>query len=241
MEHRQPQFGHDPTRAVDPQAADASWWSDPRLSGWDRVQEAFRRDWEQTKADLAQGAGHDLHQTAGDTLKQASGDAAVPRMSQPTRPSTAADARRAKGHLVDESRKVVEAVASAQSAVEEERAQLRDRTHDLQVDLAVQYARVTDTISDATLRANRRTQKAQGKVREALLHCDGAREAWIKAEREASYGFAARAHYLQHPDWTPELETTLRGEWIQVKDGGSWDDARHGVRGGWELFQRQKH
>ncbi len=29
------------------------WWTDQHTSTWDRVKEALRRDWEQTKADLS--------------------------------------------------------------------------------------------------------------------------------------------------------------------------------------------
>ena len=47
------------------------------MSTWERVKEALRRDWNQTKKDLMIG-GRDLQQTVGDTIKQATGAEPVP-------------------------------------------------------------------------------------------------------------------------------------------------------------------
>jgi hypothetical protein len=56
-----------------------TWWDDNRESGWERVKAAFRRDWEQTKADLSGGKkGQDLNQDAGDTMRQATGKQHIP-------------------------------------------------------------------------------------------------------------------------------------------------------------------
>lgn len=50
-----------------------NWWKEETHgSAWDRVREAMRRDWQQTKHDLHMG-GHELNQTAKDTVKQISG------------------------------------------------------------------------------------------------------------------------------------------------------------------------
>lgn len=63
-----------------------SWWKDEtHASGWDRVREALRRDWQQTKHDLHVG-GHELNQTATDTVKQMSGKEALPPSDRPNRP-----------------------------------------------------------------------------------------------------------------------------------------------------------
>ena len=48
-----------------------AWWNEQYNSDWDRVKEALKRDWEQTKWDLGASTGRDLRQTALDTLKQA--------------------------------------------------------------------------------------------------------------------------------------------------------------------------
>ena len=56
-----------------------TWWDDNRESGWERMKAAFRRDWEQTKADLSGGKkGEDLNQDVGDTMRQASGKQHIP-------------------------------------------------------------------------------------------------------------------------------------------------------------------
>jgi hypothetical protein len=60
-----------------------SWWTNDYATSWDKVKEAFRRDWEQTKADLSKKAGHDLHQNIGDTVKQAAGKEAIPAKNTP--------------------------------------------------------------------------------------------------------------------------------------------------------------
>jgi hypothetical protein len=53
------------------------WWSEEHRSAWDRVKEALRRDWEQTKSDLHLG-GTDLNQDVDDTVKQAAGTQPLP-------------------------------------------------------------------------------------------------------------------------------------------------------------------
>ncbi|MDB4994855.1 MAG: hypothetical protein JWM74_2287 [Myxococcaceae bacterium] len=55
-----------------------SWWNAQTGSSWDRVKEAMRRDWEQTKHDLHVKGGHELNQGVGDTVAQASGEQAIP-------------------------------------------------------------------------------------------------------------------------------------------------------------------
>ena len=56
---------------------DPAWWTDEHSSSWERVKHAVRRDWEQTRADLAD-TGVDLNQGAGDTLRQALGTQPIP-------------------------------------------------------------------------------------------------------------------------------------------------------------------
>src|SRR5262245_701025 len=51
-----------------------SVWTDDQETAWERVKDALRRDWLQTRADFHAG-GADLDQTAKDTLKQATGRA----------------------------------------------------------------------------------------------------------------------------------------------------------------------
>ena len=45
----------------------------PEVWSWAKVRDAFRRDWEQTKANYSSQEGQRLNQSAGDTLHQALG------------------------------------------------------------------------------------------------------------------------------------------------------------------------
>jgi len=67
-----------------------SWWNDQYTSDWDRVKEALRRDWEQTKADFKVGGAVDLNQNVVDTVKQAVGEQPVPPPAVKTRADTPA-------------------------------------------------------------------------------------------------------------------------------------------------------
>ncbi len=60
------------------------WWNDKHEGTWDRVKEAMKRDWEQTKNDFSSKKGEDLNQSAGDTVKQAAGKEPIPPANQPT-------------------------------------------------------------------------------------------------------------------------------------------------------------
>ncbi len=62
-----------------------TWWNEANMTAWDRVKEAMRRDWEQTKHDLAVG-GHQLNQGVTDTVKQAMGDQKIPDPSKANPP-----------------------------------------------------------------------------------------------------------------------------------------------------------
>ena len=67
------------------------WYKPEHASAWDRVKEAFRRDWEQTKHDLHAG-GHELNQNVGDTMKQAEGKQAIPSINDANPPKVVGDA-----------------------------------------------------------------------------------------------------------------------------------------------------
>jgi hypothetical protein len=59
-----------------------SWWSNEvHGSAWDRVKEAMRRDWSQTKHEMHVG-GHETSQSVTDTLKQAAGEQHLPTINQ---------------------------------------------------------------------------------------------------------------------------------------------------------------
>lgn len=60
-----------------------SWWDNSHASAWERVKDAMKRDWEQTKQDLQLPHGHELNQGVMDTLKQAVGSEPIPPPDQP--------------------------------------------------------------------------------------------------------------------------------------------------------------
>ncbi|NUP14184.1 MAG: hypothetical protein HOW73_49755 [Polyangiaceae bacterium] len=62
---------------------DPSYFERHDLSMWDRLIEALRRDWEQTKHDFAPESGHELNQSLADTLKQAIGREPIPPADHP--------------------------------------------------------------------------------------------------------------------------------------------------------------
>jgi hypothetical protein len=61
------------------------WHQEKNSTSWDRVKEAFRRDWQQTEHHLHMG-GHELNQKASDTLKQATGKEPIPSINQANPP-----------------------------------------------------------------------------------------------------------------------------------------------------------
>ncbi|WP_437940544.1 hypothetical protein [Sorangium sp. So ce341] len=60
------------------QSINPRWWDEHKTSGWERVKEALRRDWEQTKADFTNNKGQELNQDVDDTVKQALGKQPIP-------------------------------------------------------------------------------------------------------------------------------------------------------------------
>jgi hypothetical protein len=60
-----------------------TWWSSSPPTPWDRLKEAVRRDWEQTKHDLHLRGGHELNQTIGHTWKQVTGIEPIPANERP--------------------------------------------------------------------------------------------------------------------------------------------------------------
>ena len=59
-----------------------NWYTRDDDNAWERVKEAFRRDWQQTKHDF--GAHQpDLNQNVGDTISQAAGSTPAPPANVP--------------------------------------------------------------------------------------------------------------------------------------------------------------
>lgn len=67
-------------------------------SGWERVREALRRDWEQTRHDLHVG-GHELNQGVKDTLRQIAGRQTLPPIDRPNPPRILGSFAEAEGPM----------------------------------------------------------------------------------------------------------------------------------------------
>ena len=65
---------------------DRSQSNSQRPNAWDRIKEALRRDWEQTKHEFGAKTGHELNQDIGDTLKHAVGKQPIPSDDRPNPP-----------------------------------------------------------------------------------------------------------------------------------------------------------
>ena len=59
-----------------------SWWTPENETGWNRVKQALKRDWDQTKHDWG-GREPYTNQKIGNTTRQASGKEAIPPRGQP--------------------------------------------------------------------------------------------------------------------------------------------------------------
>lgn len=59
-----------------------AWWTNEHDSAWQRVKEAFKRDWDQTRHDFG-GKQPDTAQNVKDTVKQAAGKEPIPPRGTP--------------------------------------------------------------------------------------------------------------------------------------------------------------
>ena len=63
-----------------------TWYRPEHATNWDRVKEALRRDWQQTRHDDLHVGGHELNQQATDTVKQATGKETIPSINDANPP-----------------------------------------------------------------------------------------------------------------------------------------------------------
>jgi len=68
-----------------------SWYKPEHGIEWERVKEAVRRDWQQTKHDLHMKGGHELNQKGSDTLKMAAGRESIPSINDANPPKVIGD------------------------------------------------------------------------------------------------------------------------------------------------------
>ncbi len=213
------------------------WWTERHSSAWERVKDAFRRDWMQTKSDFSVGDAQDLNQHVGDTLVQAAGTAPMPAADSKTRGSApqdaAREAARAREHMTEVTRRSEDHVADARRVIDEQRNKLSEKLSDIQDHTKQSRLEGDRKIMDATQKADEVIGRAQGKIADATAEREHAEGSWRQAEREARFGYTVR---MQHPNeaWGDALDTSLRTEWEAMGDSRSWDEARPGVRSGWE-------
>ncbi len=190
------------------------WWNEGHASAWDRVKDAFRRDWEQTRVDFASKNARNLNQGVSDTLKQVFGTAHIPPPGTKTHPS-------------DPEKAVKEADAA------------RERMIQTAEDAEKRMSQATTAIADASRTAATDIAKERTEVAEAATKRDDAAARWRQVEAEARYGFAVRT---QRPNdvWNDALEASLRTEWIALNHPGTWEDARPAIRRGWEYANRAR-
>lgn len=214
------------------------WWTDKHSSTWDRVKAALRRDWEQTKADFSSNDGAELNQEIGDTVKQSVGKQPIPPLSVKTRPDDPQDVAKHVEKQIKErgkaQEKVIEAqtdaavvqvqaqgkIASAQQAAQEKIAEVRSETSQ----------KIAEVQQKATEKVAEVRQKASEKVAEV--------KDWNQVEPAIRYGYGARTQYADSPVWDDQLESKLRHEWTQLKNGNTWEDVQPHVRHGWDAASR---
>lgn len=61
---------------------------------------------------------------------------------------------------------------------------------------------------------------------------------WNQVESAIQYGYGARLQYADSPTWDDQLESRLRHEWTQLKNGDTWEDVQPHVRHGWDAAAR---
>jgi hypothetical protein len=94
--------------------ANPSWGRSKHTGAWDRVKEAFARDWDQTKHDFSNKHGHELEQNLGDTVKQATGRAYAPPPNVPNvRPTELSKERKQAAKAAAKAAKATERAALA--------------------------------------------------------------------------------------------------------------------------------
>lgn len=105
---------------------DPPWWTPGHGTAWERVSAAFRRDWDQTKADFSVTRGRDLNQTGMDTLKQASGKEALPQDNVKTHRDTPEHAARLHERVTAVQQRDGDKIAVAGAEILHEKEQLRE-------------------------------------------------------------------------------------------------------------------
>jgi hypothetical protein len=239
METRMPQTA-DPA-PINPPNYTPAWWTDRHTSSWERVKDAFRRDWEQTKADLS-GDTWSLNQNAGDTVMQALGNEPVPPPGVKTRPTDPKDAVK---EAAGADAKAAEDAAKRNLEAAKAAAQAQVKNAERHVDAVKDAGKAREAMAKESAKAVQAIDKASANIvdeharmADAVAQRDAAVVRWRQAEQEARYGYAVRSQYPTVNTWDDALEGKLRTEWETLKNGRSWEESRAGVRRGWDYASR---
>lgn len=234
---RGPNVNLDADRPARPQ-----WWSDKHTSTWDRVKEALRRDWEQTKNDFSSESGADLNQGVGDTVKQATGAEALPPPAMKTRPDDPMDAAKLIEKQIKAQGKVQKTIAEVKTdvAVEQVRAQgkIASESQTAQEKITSEQRKLVELRQKAGEKIAEVQQKAGEKIAEVQQKAGGKIADWNRVEPAVRYGYGARLQYVDVVGWDDQLEGRLNHEWTQLRNGTTWEDARPHVRRGWDAATR---
>jgi len=244
----------DTTTPMNPASAPhPAWWNDAYTSDWDRVKEALRRDWEQTKADFSIGHAVDLNQNVADTIKQAVGDQPVPPPMVKTRADTPGQVAdhveknmkerlKAEEHIAEArtdmavervrtEAKVAETKAEAEEKIAKAKREAQEKFAKEQEKITEMRTKAYEKVADVRAKAGDEISKKQEKV-------DEARRDWSRAEEAMRYGFGAQRQYTDERVWNDKFEDRLRGEWTELRNGSTWEEVRPYVRQGWDYAVR---
>jgi hypothetical protein len=183
-----------------------SWWTSNYSSGWERVKAAFRRDWEQTKADFGSKNAVDINQDAGDTLRQARGKEPIPPGTQPNVPDESDLKRHEKS-----AQKAQERELKTERRANEAHLEGSGRAPNL--DEKARLAHEESLRRDRELGINRNLR-------------------WEDIEESVRYGYGAAQHYKD--EWNQDFEKNLQNEWKGLYSDFEWRDAQPYVRLGWD-------
>lgn len=249
------------------QLSSPSWWTDQHSSTWERVKEALRRDWEQTRSDFSASDAVDLNQNVGDTVMQAAGTAPIPSpMVQTRRDDPRDEAKRAEKVIKERGRAQTDIAveqARAQGEVASEVQTAQEKIVDEQRKLAAIAASAREKAAKNDAEAREKLAKQQQKITAVSEEASGSiadvqrkaaekivnvqRKAaenvaevrdWSNVEPAVRYGYGARLQHTDLAGWDDNVDARLQQEWARMHGPGTWVQVRPSVRRGWDAASR---
>jgi hypothetical protein len=214
-----------------------SWWRYKNVSAWERVRDAFRRDWNQTQADFTGSLGHELNQTATDTVKQAVGPGGVPPLDVMTHPDTPTRIEVTQDRLFKDMKVQTRKVTGALRGVRSEKALLKETLQDTHAAAATEQREAE--VEDASARSAKRIDEDRMVVAKGTAAHEDAVQRWRAMEPAARYGFTAHSQHPGQHEWSGPVEDALSAEWRKLSNGPSWEVAKDDVRRGWEYAGKE--